>query len=303
LPSCFAELERPRDLARTFGQLDYLKWRTFRSTEEARFVGLTMPRVLMRLPYEDSTARADGFRFREEVEEPGRTGYLWGTAVWGFGSVLVRAFAYSKWLADIRGVPRENGRVVLGGGLVTDLPAHSFGSDRPGAVPKCSTDVVITDAREKDLEELGFIPLCSCQDTELSVFYGSQSVQRPQKHDELAATVNASLSAILQYMLCVSRFAHYLKVIGRNKVGSIASPNDLERHLQGWFNEYTAAGDSADPELRARHPLREARIKVHEIPDRPGTYACVAHLRPHFQLDQMVAAVRLVTEIAPARGE
>jgi type VI secretion system ImpC/EvpB family protein len=298
----FTELERPTDLTRTFAQLDYLKWRSFRSTEDARFVGLTLPHVLMRLPYEDSTARPDGFRFREEVEEPGRTGYLWGNAVYAFGAVLVRTFAQSGWLAAIRGVSRVDGRPVEAGGLVSGLPAHSFGTDRPGTVMKCSTDAIITDAQEKELGDLGFIPLCYCQDTELSVFYGNQSAQRPQKYDDPPATVNAALSAMLQYMLCVSRFAHYLKVIGRDRVGSFADPSGLESYLNKWLVQYTVKSDSATAETKARYPLGEARVQVRERPDKPGTFACVAHLKPHFQLDQMALAVKLVTEVTPGKA-
>jgi type VI secretion system ImpC/EvpB family protein len=294
----FTELERPGDLSRTFDQLEYLKWRSFRRTEDARFVGLTLPHVLMRLPYQDSTARVDNFRFQEEVEEPNRKGYLWGNACYAFGAVLIRAFSQSGWLAAIRGVPRFKGELVEAGGLVTGLAAHSFSTDKSGTVPKCSTDVIITDAEEKALGDLGFIPLCYCQDTQMSAFYGNQSAQKPAKYDEVAATVNAGLSAMLQYMLCVSRFAHYLKVMARDRIGSFAAPSELEDYLRRWLARYTAAGDSATLETRARFPLREARVEVRELPDKPGTYTCVAHLRPHFQLDQMFAAVRLVTEVS-----
>jgi type VI secretion system ImpC/EvpB family protein len=297
----FTDLERPLNLARTFEQPEYLKWRTFRSTDDARFVGLTLPRVLMRLPYEDSTSRVDAFRFREEVEEPGRTGYLWGNACWAFGTVLVRAYLRSGWLADIRGVQLADGRPVEAGGVVTGLPAPSVATDSPGTVLKCATDVIITDHQEKGLGDLGFIPLCYCQDTGLSVFYGNQSVQRPQKYDEVPATVNAALSAMLQYMLSVSRFAHYLKVIGRDRVGSFASAAELESCLNKWLLKYASADQSGDAEARARYPLREARVQVRELPGKPGSYACVAHLRPHFQLDQMIAAVKLVTVVAPAQ--
>src|SRR5262249_10692791 len=205
----FVELERPLNLPRTFDQLEYLKWRGLRQAEDARFIGLTMPRVLTRLPYQDNTARVDGFRFREEVDAPSRQGYLWGTAVYAFGAVLVRCFAESGWLAAIRGARRG----VEGGGVVTGLPVHSFSTDRAGIALKCSTDVIISDAQEKELGDLGFIPLCYCQDTELAAFYGNQSLQKPAKYDEPAATVNATLSAMVQYMLCVSRIAHYVKVI------------------------------------------------------------------------------------------
>ena len=194
----FADLERPLNLPRTFEQFTYLKWRSLRQAEDVRYIGLTMPHVLWRLPYKDDNSRVDGFRFREEVGRPDRRDYLWGNAAYAFGAVLARAFAASGWLAEIRGVRRGQEE----GGLVTGLPVHSFGTDKAGLVPKCSTDVIITDALDKELGELGFLPLCWCQDTELSAFHGSQSIQSPKAYDEMEATVNARLSAMLQYMFC-----------------------------------------------------------------------------------------------------
>jgi type VI secretion system ImpC/EvpB family protein len=292
----FAELERPGNLARTFEQPEYLKWRAFRRTEDARFVGLTLPRVLMRLPYPDGAPRVDGFRFREAIEKPDRSQYLWGNAVYAFGAVLIRTFASSGWLATIRGVPPGD----EGGGLVTGLPVPAFATDRPGVAPKCSTDVIITDAQDKELGELGFLPLCHCQDTELAAFHGSQSVQQPAPYDEPAATVNARLSAMLPYVFCVARVAHYLKVISRDKIGSFSGPADCEAYLRRWIAGYTNSNEKPSLEMRARYPLREARVQVRERPDKPGHYLCVAHLRPHFQLDQMVSAVKLVTELGPS---
>jgi len=292
----FAGLERLANLSRTFEQPDYLKWRAFRRLEEARFVGLTLPRVLMRLPYPDCAPRVDGFRFREEVAKPDRSRYLWGNAAYAFGAVLIRTFAQSGWLAAIRGVPAGD----EAGGLVTGLPVPAFATDKPGIASRCSTDAVITDAQDKELGELGFLPLCHCQDTEFAAFHGNQSAQKPAQYDELPATINARLSAMLQYVFCVSRVAHYLKVISRDKIGSFAGPADCEAYLRRWLSGYTNSNEKASLELRARYPLREARVQVRERPDKPGQYLCVTHLRPHFQLDQMVSAVKLVTELAPS---
>ncbi len=294
----FSELERPLNLAGTFEQLEYLKWRALRQSEDARFVGLTAPRVLMRLPYGDDGSRADEFRFEEEVEDPSRRQYLWGPATYAFGAVLIRSFVESGWFASIRGTQRG----IDGGGLVTGLPVHSFGTDKVGVAPKISTDVIITDALEKQFGELGFIPLCHCQDTEFSAFYGNQSIQKPKKYDELPATINARLSAMLQYMLCVSRFAHYLKVISRDKIGALNGAADCEEYLRKWLMKYTTGNDSAGLELKSKYPLREARIELRERPGKPGAYNCVIHLRPHFQLDQLHMAVKLRTELAPARA-
>src|SRR5262249_18371409 len=192
----FAELARPGNPARTFERPEHRKWRALRRSVDAGSVGLPLPRVLMRLPYPDGGPRVDGFRFREETDRPDRSQYLWGSAAYAFGAVLIRAFATSGWLATIRGVPPGE----VGGGLVTGLPVPAFATDRAGVAPRCATDVIITDAQDKALGELGFLPLCHCQDTELAAFHGSQSAQQPAPYDEPAATVNARLSPMLQYV-------------------------------------------------------------------------------------------------------
>ena len=291
----FSQLGMPLNLPRTFQQAEYLKWRAFRDTDDARFIGLVLPRTLMRLPYQDDGLRRDSFRFVERVEGPDHSGYLWGNAVYAFGAVLARAFAQSGWLAQIQGV--EPG--VETGGLVTGLPQHSFNTDAAGLAEKYSTDVLITDAEEKELGELGVIPLCACKDTPWSAFYGSASVQKPKTYDDMPATVNARLSSVLQYMFCVSRFAHYLKIIGRDRVGSFATAQECQNFLQRWLHNYTIDADDASLEAKARAPLREGRVEVREKPGKPGSYYCVMHLRPHFQLDQVVTAVKLVTEMVP----
>jgi type VI secretion system ImpC/EvpB family protein len=290
----FGELELPLDLARTFAQQDYAKWRAFRESEDSRFVGLTLPRVLMRLPYADDNGRADGFRFREEVGEPGGRRYLWGNAAFAFGAVLAREFAACGWLAGIRGFRRG----APGGGVVTGLPVPSFPTDAPGVAPAFATDVLVTDAQDKELGELGFIPLCHRPGTDVAAFHGNQSAQRPRVYDREPATVNARLSAMMQYMLCVSRFAHYVKVLGRDKLGSFAGPGDCANQLTRWLQNYVSAGEDGGAELRAKYPLREARVEVRARPDNPGVYLCVIHLRPHTQFDQAVTAVKLVTELA-----
>jgi type VI secretion system protein ImpD len=295
----FADLGRASNLSAPFERLEYLKWRSLREAEDSRFVGVTLPHMLMRRPYAESTTRADGFRFHEQAGAPDRSGYLWANAVYAFGAVVVRAYAETGWLANIRGAQRG----LEAGGLVTGLPAQSFSTDRPGIAPKCVTDVIITDAQEKELAELGFIPLSHCQDTEWAAFYSNQSVQKPKDYDEPAATANARVSAMLQYMLCVSRFAHYIKVLSRDWIGSFTGPADCEDRLRRWLMQYTSGSDKGGQDLRAQYPLREARVKVSEHPRNPGAYQCEVHLRPHYQLDQLVAAVRLVTELASPSAE
>jgi type VI secretion system ImpC/EvpB family protein len=292
----FPQLERPMNLARTFEQREYIKWRSLRQMEDARFTGLTLPRVLMRLPYRDDSARVDGFRFREETGDPGRGEYLWGSAVYALGGVLVRAFVESGWFAEIRGVRREGS-----GGLAIGLPVLSFRTDKVGIAPRCSTNVIVTDILEKELADLGFVALCHCPDTDLAAFYSNPSLQRPAVYDEAAATANARLSAMLQYMLCVSRFAHYLKVLARDKIGSFNEPADCEEFLHRWLLGYTLSAGQQES-AQAQFPLREARVEIRAHPGKPGSYLGVLHLQPHFQLDQIASAVRLKTELSPAQA-
>ncbi len=293
----FSELGLPLNLPSTFQQVEYTRWQSFRKTEDSRFVGLTLPRVLMRLPYADDGSRADRFRFEERVEGPDNSRYLWGNAVYAYGAILTRAFSESGWLANIQGVERGS----ESGGVIKGLPVHSFSTDIDGVAPKYSTDVLVTDYQEKELSELGFIPICHCKDTSFSAVYGSASTQRPKEYDRTIATVNARLSSMLQYMFCASRIAHYLKVIGRDKVGSFATPEECEDHLQRWLLNYTTAADDATLESKAKFPLREAKVQVRALPGKPGSYACIANLRPHFQLDQVVTGIQLVTEIVPGK--
>ncbi|NOX52925.1 MAG: type VI secretion system contractile sheath large subunit [Planctomycetes bacterium] len=299
----FAELERPPNLDRVFQQKQFLPWNRFREAEEdSRYVGLTLPRVLWRTPYDDLASNdcggvsAGGFPFREDVSGPGRNKYLWGNAAYAFAAVVVRSFQETGWLADIRGVRRD----VIGGGLVTGLAVHSFETDRRGIATKSSTDVIITDMLEKSLGDYGFIPLCPCKDAPYSAFYGNSSVQKPKTFDRLAASVNARISAMLQYTLCVSRFAHYLKVIARDRIGSFGEAQEIERHLQEWLAKYVTVDDDASPQVKCRFPLREAKVTVREIPGQAGKYECIMHLRPHYELEDLTMAVRLRSELAPA---
>jgi type VI secretion system ImpC/EvpB family protein len=294
----FSKLEQRLDHAKTMEQIDYVKWRAFRDSEDARFVGLALPRVLMRTPFEDDGTRIDRFTFREDVAGLDRSKYLWGNAAYAFGAVLVRAYAQSGWLADIRGVQRG----VEGGGLVTELPEASFGTDKRGVATKTSTDVVITDELEKDLADIGFVPLCDCKDTKYSAFYSNQSVQKPKKYDRPVATTNAKLSSMLQYMLCVSRFAHYVKVQVRDKVGSFGEADELQRFLNDWVAHYVTTDSSASQDTKARFPLRKAKVQVREQPGKPGSYQCVMHFAPHYELDELTAAVRIATELVPPRS-
>ncbi len=293
----FAGLGLPVNYENLFSQAEYLKWNSFRATDDARFIGLTLPKVLMRESYVHDAYRSDGFHFAEDVSAPDSTGYLWGNGCYAFGSIVMKSFANNAWFTDIRG--SHNG--VDQGGVVRNLPVPSFDTDAKDVALKCSTDVLITDTSEKTLSEFGFIPLCHSKDTKYSVFYGNQSAQGALNYDTPIAKINAKISAMLQYMLCVSRFAHYIKVIGREKVGSFFGAEECENYLHAWLLKYSTGSSSGTPENLAKYPLAEARVEVKEIPGKPGVYACVTHLKPHLQLDQMVSGVKLVTELAAAK--
>lgn len=295
----FDDLRVPIDLDKTFSQSEYVKWHAFREKDEARFVGLCVPRMLMRAPHADDGSRHDGFRFVEEVAGPDASRYLWGNPCYAFGVVLMRAYSDFGWFADIRGSRPDDAE----GGGVVDVPAtDAFRTDRGGAAPKFSTEVLVTDLLEKDLNDHGFIPLCHSRDTRKAVFYSNASAHRAAAYRDDAVTANAALSAMLQYMMCCSRFAHYVKVIGRERMGSFATAEECEQHLAEWLLGYAMDATGASEELRARYPLSEVRVEVKDVPGRSGVYMCVAHLKPHVQLDYMVSAVRLVTELAGARA-
>lgn len=294
----FGELERPLDLSRAYESPEFIRWRSFRATEEARFVGLTLPRVLMRLPYhEDQAGDRTPFAFHEDVDAPAAADYLWGNAAYAFGAVVVRAFAQSHWLSDIRGVRRGE----EGGGIVVGLPVQSFATDEEGVALKFSTDVVITDLLDRTFGDLGLIPLCPCKDTEYSAFYGNRSVQDVKIYSDKAASVNARISGMLQYILCASRIAHYVKVMGRDEIGSFVEANELRNRLSQWLNKFTVDDANATPEVKARFPLRAAEVNVREQLAKPGTYYCELLLSPHSQSDELAMGIKLSTELFAAK--
>ncbi|QDU62423.1 hypothetical protein Pan216_32900 [Planctomycetes bacterium Pan216] len=289
----FTGLQRPMNLRRAFSQPEYLKWRSLRDGEDSRFMALTIPRVLARLPYRADGSRADGFHFEEDLSGEGLEHYCWSTAVYAFGAVVIRCFGESGWLANIRGIRQSQ----IDGGLVVNLPAHDFGTDFSGLVNKSTTDVVITDEREKEYSDLGFTPLCHLPGSDNAAFFACHSIQEPKVYDRREATVNARISAMIQYMLCVSRFGHYIKVMARDRIGQFTDAQGLERFLNDWVNKYVTPDDHANESVRARFPLREARVSVRQHPAKPGSFLCVSHFRPHFQLEQLVATVKLQTEL------
>ena len=286
----FTDLGKPRDLAKVFDTVDYAKWKSFRESEDARYVGLTVPRFLGRLPYDPKEGiTTEGFNFVENVDGTDHSKYLWVNTAYALGARLTAAFETYGWCAAIRGVE--------GGGLVEDLPTHTFKTDDGELALKCPTEVAITDRREKELSDLGFIPLVHCKNTDYAAFFGAQSAQKAKKYDSDAANANAALSAQLQYMFAVCRIAHYMKSMMRDKVGSFANTLDVERYLHNWLMQYVVDSQDASQEIRAQKPLREASVEVSEVPGRPGVYRAVAFVRPHYQLDELSVSLRLVAEM------
>lgn len=292
----FREFGQPQNLKAVFQQDEYVRWRRFRDAEDARFIGVTAPRVLMRAPYGDDTRGRFGFRYREDAGGLTLADHCWGAAIYAYGGVLMRAYAQSGWFADIRGVRIDQS----GGGRVEGLPVPCFATDADGAAPKFAVEVALSAALEKELDDLGFVPLSRCKDTPYLAFYGNQSVQAAKTYESTAATANARLSAMLRYMFCVSRFAHFVKIQVRERIGSYSSAEECEKLLTDWLMSYTLGNDDAALELKARHPLREASVQVRDVPGKPGTFACVIHLKPHFQLDQVFSSFKLVTELNAA---
>ncbi len=285
----FTQLGAPRDLAKIFDSTEYAKWKSFRESEDSRYVALAAPHVLMRLPYGKDTKPVDGFNYEEGVDGTDHSKYLWGNAAYALGARLTNAFAQYGWCAAIRGVE--------GGGLVEGLPAHTFRTDEGDIALKCPTEIAVTDRREKELADLGLAPLVHCKGTDKAAFFSVQSCNKPKLYDKEAANANARLSAQLPYILAVSRFAHYLKSIMRDKIGSFMSRADCQRFLNQWIMQYVTEDDTASQSAKAQYPLRDARVDVEEVPGKPGVYRAIAFLRPHFQLDELTVSLRLVAEL------
>jgi len=295
----FTELSKPRDLEKIFDSAEYIKWRSFRDSEDSRFVTLTMPRVLARLPYGQDTKPVEAFNFEEasldssgRQLESGHDDYCWMNAAYAMGTTLTQSYAEYGWCTSIRGAE--------GGGKVEGLPSHTFVSDDGDTDQKCPTEIGITDRREAELSKLGFLPLCHYKNTDYAVFFGAQTTQKPKKFDDPAATANAEISARLPYIMATSRIAHFLKVMARDKVGSFMEAGDAEEWLNRWISSYVNASPGASAEMKARFPLAEANIEVKEVPGQPGVYSAVAWMRPWLQMEELSASMRMVANIPKA---
>ena len=295
----FTELSKPRDMEKIFDSAEYVKWRSFRDSEDARFVTLTMPRVLARLPYGSATKPVEAFNFEEaSLDSEGRQlecqhdDYCWTNAAYAMGTTLTRSYAEYGWCTSIRGAE--------GGGKVEGLPSHTFISDDGDVDQKCPTEIGITDRREAELSKLGFLPLCHYKNTDHAVFFGAQTTQKPKKYDDPAASANAEISARLPYIMATSRIAHYLKVMARDKIGSFMEASDAEEWLNNWIANYVNASPGASAEMKARYPLAEAKIEVKEMPGQPGVFSAVAWMRPWLQMEELSASMRMVATIPKA---
>ncbi len=289
-----ASLGNPRDIGRIFDNTEFAKWKGFRESEDSRYVGLCLPHILMRLPYGKESKTVDGFDYEEAVDGTDHSKYLWGNAAYALATRLTNAFSLYGWCAAIRGVE--------GGGLVEGLPTHNFRTDEGDVALKCPTEIAITDRREKELADNGFVPLVHCKGADYAAFFSVQSAQKPKLYNKDEANANARLSAQLPYILAVSRFAHYLKAMMRDKIGSFTSRSDCERFLNQWIRTYAINDDEASQAVKASHPLREARIDVVDVEGKPGAYRAIAYLRPHFQLDELSVSLRLVADLPPPAG-
>ncbi len=292
----WTELNTPRDLANIFDTSEYVKWRAFRDTDDSRYVTMVLPRVLARRPYGQSGTRIDEFAFEEapigadgSVRKMEHQDYCWMNAAYALGTRLTAAFVESGFCTAIRGADS--------GGKVDNLPLHNFQTEEGDRDDKCPTEVNIPDRRDAELGRLGFLPLVHYKNTDYAVFFGGQTVQKPKKYDNDDSTANAEISARLPYLMATGRFAHYLKVMARDRIGSFMEASDCEVWLNGWIKTYVNDNPNVSEELKARFPLREARVAVQEVPGQPGVYNAVAWMRPWLQMEELTASLRMVARL------
>src|SRR6516225_9058311 len=284
----WGELSDPRDLTKIFQTPEYAAWRSLRDSEDSRYLGLTMPRFLSRMPYGAKTNPVDDFAFEEDVEGAAHDKYVWANSAYAMGTNITRSFKTWGWCARIRGAES--------GGMVEGLPVHTFPTDDGGVDMKCPTEIVITDRREAELAKNGFMPLSHYKNTDYAAFIGAQSLQKPTVFDDPDATANANLSARLPYLFATCRFAHYLNKMVYDKVGSFKEREDMELWLNKWINQYTC-DSKADEYMKRRYPLAEAKVVVEDVKGNPGYYTSKFYLRPHYQLEGLTVSLRLVSRV------
>ncbi|MCL5777298.1 type VI secretion system contractile sheath large subunit [Limibaculum sp. FT325] len=291
----WAELANPRDLTKIFQTPEYAPWRSLRESEDSRYLGLAMPRFLGRYPYGAKTDPVEEFAFEEDTEGAGSEKYCWVNAAYGMARNITRSFKSYGWCTRIRGVES--------GGTVDGLPTHTFPTDDGGVDMKCPTEIAISDRREAELAKNGMMPLIHRKNSDMAAFIGAQSLQKPAEYDDPDATANANLAARLPYLFATCRFAHYLKCIVRDKVGSFKERADMQEWLQNWINNYVDFNaDTSPEEVKARHPLAAAEVVVEEVEGNPGYYSSKFFLRPHYQLEGLSVSLRLVSKLPSQKG-
>ena len=289
------ELANPRDLTKIFQTAEYAAWRSLRESEDARYVGLTMPRFLARLPYGAKTDPVEEFDFEEDTEGADHNKYCWANSAYAMATNINRSFKFYGWCSRIRGVES--------GGAVEGLPTHTFPTDDGGVDMKCPTEIAISDRREAELAKNGFMPLIHKKNSDFAAFIGAQSLQKPFEYDDPDATANANLAARLPYLFATCRFAHYLKCIVRDKVGSFKERSDMQRWLNDWIMQYVDSNPVMSTEqTKARKPLAAAEVQVEEVEGNPGYYTSKFFLRPHYQLEGLTVSLRLVSKLPSAKG-
>jgi type VI secretion system protein ImpC len=292
----WSELANPRDLTKIFQTPEYAAWRALRESEDSRYLGLAMPRFLGRHPYGAKTDPVEEFAFEEDTEGAGSDRYCWVNAAYGMARNITRSFKEYGWCTRIRGVES--------GGIVDELPTHTFPTDDGGVDMKCPTEIAISDRREAELAKNGMMPLIHRKNSNMAAFIGAQSLQKPAEYDDPDATANANLAARLPYLFATCRFAHYLKCIVRDKVGSFREREDMQEWLQNWINTYVDYNANTSPEeVKARHPLAAAEVVVEEVEGNPGYYTSKFFLRPHYQLEGLSVSLRLVSKLPSQRGQ
>jgi type VI secretion system protein ImpC len=284
------ELANPRDLTKIFTTPEYASWRSLRASEDSRYIGLAMPRFLARLPYGAKTSPVEDFNFEEETAGGDHAAYAWANSAYAMAVNINRSFKMWGWCTRIRGVEA--------GGAVEGLPTHTFPTDEGGVAMKCPTEIAISDRREAELAKNGFMPLLHRKNSDFAAFIGAQSLQKPFEYDDADATANANLSARLPYLFACCRFAHYLKCIARDKVGTFKEREDMSRWLNKWLMNYVD-GDPANSseEVKSRKPLAAAEVVVEDVPGNPGYYTSKIFLRPHYQLEGLTVSLRLVSTL------
>jgi type VI secretion system protein ImpC len=289
------ELSNPRDLTKIFGTPEYAAWRSLRESEDSRYVGLAMPRFLSRLPYGAKTSPVEEFNFEEDTGAADHKRYTWANSAYAMGTNITRAFKTYGWCSRIRGIES--------GGAVEGLPVHTFPTDDGGVDMKCPTEIAITDRREAELAKAGFMPLLHRKNSDFAAFIGAQSLNKPFEYDDPDATANANLAARLQYIFPTCRFAHYLKCIVRDKIGSFKERSDMQSFLQNWVMKYVDGDPAHSSEtVKAKRPLAAAEVKVEEVEGNPGYYSAKIWLRPHYQLEGLTASLRLVSKLPSVKG-